>query len=341
MRVYEIQKKDASSPDGLDALTLTERPAPRPLGHGDVRVRVRAVSLNYRDLIVAKGGAKRAKPVIPASDGAGEVVEVGEGVSSIKVGDHVVGSFFPTWIDGELSDFHHANALGGGKDGMLAEEVVMHESAWVRFPEYLTFEQASTLPCAGLTAWHALVEAASLKAGDTVLLQGTGGVSIFALQIAKAAGARVIITSSSEDKRKRAIALGADHVLDYRTEPKWGDAARAWTGGRGADIVVDVGGPGTFDQSIAAARYGGTVSILGVLTGTKGEVNTYAVFHKTLRVAGIYVGSVAMFERFNRALAASRIVPVVDRVYPFDEARAAYAHLASANHLGKVVIRVT
>lgn len=334
MRVCELRQK----PD-LDSLTLTERPSPA-LGPGEVRVRVHAVSLNYRDLVVARGAVKRPGPLVPTSDGAGEVIEVGAGVSSLHPGDRVVASFFPTWQSGSLSDHHHANALGGGRDGMLAEEVVLPEGAWVKFPDHLSMEQAATLPCAGLTAWHALFEAASLRPGDTVLLQGTGGVSVFALQLARAAGARVVMTSSSAAKRDRAVGLGAEHVLDYRADLRWGESVRKWTGGRGVDLVVDVGGPATFDQSIAALRYGGAVSLLGILTGTKGEVNTYAIFHKALRVAGVYVGSIEMLERFARALAASRIEPVIDRVFPYAETRAAYEHLASGAHFGKVVIQL-
>src|SRR5213078_1729706 len=227
----------------------------------------------------------------------------------------VAAAFFPTWLSGELSDYHHARALGGGQDGMLAEEVVLPESAWVRLPSRLSFEAAASLPCAGVTAYHALFEAAQLRAGDTVLVQGTGGVSIFGLQLARAAGARVIVTSSSAAKRDRAVAMGADHVIDYKAEPAWGEAARAWTGGRGVDVVVEVGGPGTFDQSVAALRYGGTMSLLGVLTGVRGEVNTYGVFHKALRIAGIYVGSVAMFEGLIRALEARQIDPIIDRSF--------------------------
>ena len=334
MRAYELLPKP-----GLESVTLTERPSP-PLGPTDVRVRVRAVSLNYRDLRLAQGAAQRQAPVIPASDGAGEVVEVGPAVSRWKVGDRLIANFFPTWISGELSDFHHANALGGQRDGMLAEEVVLPESAWVRVPEHLSFEEAATMPCAGLTAWHALFEAASLSPGQTVLLQGTGGVSVYALQLAKAAGAQVILTSSSADKRRRAKELGADEVLDYKADPAWGKAAKAWTGGRGVDVVVEVGGPGTFDQSTTALRYGGTMSILGVLTGTSGEVNTYAIFHRALRIAGLYVGSVEMLERFSRGLSTTKLRPVVDRVFEFGEAPAAYRHLASGAHFGKVVIRV-
>jgi NADPH:quinone reductase-like Zn-dependent oxidoreductase len=261
-------------------------------------------------------------------------------VTRYKVGDRVAASFFPRWFDGAMSDAAHSAALGGSHDGMLAEEVVLPEPAWVRLPARLSFEAAATLPCAGVTAYHALFEATQLRPGDTVVVQGTGGVSIFGLQLAKAAGARVIVTSSSAAKRERALAMGADHVIDYKAEPKWGDAARAWTGGRGADVVIEVGGPGTFDQSVAALRYGGTMSLLGVLTGTKGEIQTYGIFHKGLRVAGIYVGSVAMFEGLIRALEARQIEPVVDRTFGFGEARAAYEYLASAQHFGKVVIRV-
>jgi NADPH:quinone reductase-like Zn-dependent oxidoreductase len=334
MRAYELQPGE-----GFDALTLVERPAPA-LGPSDVRVRVRAVSLNFRDLNMVKGARKRKAPIVPASDGAGEVVEVGAAVTRHKPGDRVAGAFFPTWLSGDLSDYHHARALGGGQDGMLAEEVVLPESAWVAMPARLSFEAAATLPCAGVTAYHALFEAAHLRAGDVVVVQGTGGVSMFGLQLAKAAGARVIVTSSSEAKRERARALGADHVIDYKADLAWGETARAWTGGRGADVVIEVGGPGTFDQSVAALRYGGTMSILGVLTGLRGEVNTYGVFHKALRVAGVYVGSVAMFEGLVRALEANRIDPIIDRTFGFGEVKEAYAYLASAAHFGKVVIRV-
>src|SRR5262249_10355177 len=279
--------------------------------------RVRAVSLNYRDLNIARGAKKRKAPVVPASDGAGEVIEVGAAVTRYKLGDRVAAAFFPLWHSGGMSEHVHSRALGGSHDGMLAEEVVLPETAWVRMPARLSFEAAATLPCAGVTAYHALFEGAKLRPGDTVLVQGTGGVSIFGLQLAKAAGARVIVTSSSAAKRERALTMGADHVIDYKAEPKWGDVARAWTGGRGADIVIEVGGPGTFDQSVAALCYGGTMSLLGVLTGTRGEVNTYGIFHKGLRIAGVYVGSVAMFEDLVRALEATRIDPIIDRVFSF------------------------
>ena len=325
----------------FDALTRVEREL-APLGPHDVRVRIRAVSLNYRDLNIARMAHRRPQGPkrIATSDGAGEVVEVGSSVTRFRGGERVAALFFPDWLDGELSAAHHARALGGTVDGMLAEEVVLDERSWVTLPSHLSFEEGATLPCAGVTAWNALFESAHVGPASTVLLQGTGGVSIFALQLAKAAGARVILTSSSEAKRQRARELGADHVIDYKATPNWGEAVQAWTGGQGVDVVVEVGGPGTFDQSVAALRYGGTMSLLGVLTGLRGEVNVYALFQKGLHVRGVYVGSGRMFEALNRAMSANELRPTVDRVFPFDEARAAYEYLASGAHFGKVVIRV-
>lgn len=308
------------------------------MGPGDVRVRVRAVSLNYRDLMVARGSKKRAKRIVPVSDGAGEVIEIGGDVKRLAIGDRVAAAFFPTWIDGAFAEEHHANALGGSLDGMLAEEVVLHERAWVKIPTRYTFEQASTLPCAGVTAWHALFEAATVRPGDTVLVQGGGGVSTFALQLARHAGAAVIATSSSADKRARFAQMGAASTIDYKTDVKWGETARAAAGNGGVDLVVEVGGAGTFDQSIAALRYGGHMSLLGILAGTQGPINTYAIFHKNIRIRGVYVGSVAMFERLVRVLEHSSIDPVIDRVFSFEDTRAAYEHLASGAHFGKVVI---
>ncbi len=336
MIAIELQPKPE-----FDALTRVERPSPS-LGLRDVRVHVRAVSLNYRDLSIARSAHRRpnAAPIIAASDGAGEVVEVGREVSRFRVGDRVCAIFFPDWHDGEFVAAYHARALGGSMDGMLAEETVAHEAALVPVPAHLSFEEAATLPCAGVTAYNALFECAHVGPGQTILAQGTGGVSIFALQLAKAAGARVIVTSQSEAKRRRAQELGADHVIDYKATPNWGEAAQAWTDRRGVDVVVEVGGPGTFDQSVAALRYAGTMSLLGVLTGTKGEVNTYGVFQKSLHVRGVYVGSRRMFEALNRALTASQLHPIVDRVFPFDAYRDAYEHLASGAHFGKVVIRL-
>lgn len=336
MKTWELHKKP-----GFESLSLVERPS-QSVGPHDVRVRVRAVSLNYRDVLIARGAQTSASPPrVPASDGAGEIVEVGAAVTRWRVGDRVMASFFPHWIDGELSDAHHASALGGGTDGMLREEVVLPEHSWVRIPAEYSFAEAATLPCAGLTAWQALFEVTSLRPGETVLLQGSGGVSVFALQLAKAAGARVLMTSSSADKAARLRELGADAVIDYRAEAKWGERAKALTGGRGVDLVVDVGGQATFDQSSSALRYGGSISMLGVLTGGRGEVNLHAVFHRRQIVRGVYVGSVAMFERFVAALERTGIKPIVHRVFAFEDARAAWEHLASAQHLGKVVVALS
>ena len=311
------------------------------MGPGDVRVRVRAVSLNYRDLMVARGSKKRAKRIVPVSDGAGDVSEIGGDVKRLAIGDRVAAAFFPTWIDGPFAEEHHANALGGSLDGMLAEEVVLPERAWVKIPSRYSLEQASTLPCAGVTAWHALFEAATVRPGETVLVQGGGGVSTFALQLARHAGATIIATSSSPEKRARLEKMGASTTIDYGADAKWGETARAAAGRGGVDLVVEVGGAGTFDQSIASLRYGGHMSLLGILAGTQGPINTYAIFHKNTRIRGVYVGSVAMFERLVRVLERSNIDPVIDRVFPFEETRAAYEHLASGAHFGKVVIRLS
>jgi NADPH:quinone reductase-like Zn-dependent oxidoreductase len=251
----------------------------------------------------------------------------------------VAAAFFPNWIDGGLRPEHHGAALGGSVDGMLAEEVVLPDAAWVRIPSRWSFEQAATLPCAGVTAWNALFEAASLKVGDRLLVLGTGGVSIFALQLGRVAGATVIATSSSAEKRARLQAMGAAATFDYREHANWGELVREAAGGAGVDVAVEVGGAGTFDQSVKALRFGGTMSLLGVLAGMQGPINTYAVLQKGLRVHGVYVGSVAMFEALVRALESSGIEPVIDRVFGFGDARAAYEHLASGAHFGKVVIR--
>ncbi len=331
MKAYELQKKPE-----LKSVTLVNRERPT-LTADSVRIKIRAVSLNYRDLMVARGAEKRAAPVIPTSDGAGEVVEVGSAVTAFQKGDRVVANFFPTWRNGALSDFHHAHALGGPVDGMLAEEVVLPASALLPIGQTLSFAEAACLPCAALTAWHGLFEVAALQPGATVLLQGTGGVSIFALQLAVAAGAQVIVTSSDSAKAERAKALGAMHTLDYRAQPNWGTAVKDLVPG-GVDVVLDVGGPGTFDESVTALRYGGRMALIGVLTGTAGPINTMAIFSKTIQVHGIYVGSVDMFSRLLTGLATAKIRPAIDRTFPFDEAPLAYQHLASASHFGKVVI---
>jgi len=336
MRAYELRPIQS-----LDSLTLVERPDPRP-GPGQVRIALKAWSLNYRDLMVAKGSYGASPPAgrIPLSDGAGEVVEVGNGVTRVNPGDRVAGCFMQGWIAGAPSAEVSATALGGAIDGMLAEQVVLSEQGVVKVPQHLSDEEAATLPCAAVTAWNALVREARVKAGDVVVLQGTGGVSLIALQFAKLHGARCIITSSSEDKLALARKLGADDCINYRARPDWDKAVLELTGGRGADCVVEVGGAGTLEKSLAAVRFGGIVTLIGVLTGIAGPIPTAAILRRHLRVQGIYVGSREMFEEMNRAIAQHALRPHIDRSFAFGEARAAYEHLALAAHTGKVTIRL-
>ncbi len=326
---------------GPEGLTLADLPEPTP-GPGQVLIRVRAVSLNYRDLLVARGQYAGELPagLTPLSDGAGEVVAVGAGVSRVKTGDRVAGIFFQTWLDGGIKAAYHGSALGGAINGMLAEHVALSEEGVVKLPDYLTYEEAATLPCAAVTAWDGLIEQGHLRAGETVLLLGTGGVSVFALQIAKMHGARVIITSSSDEKLERAKSLGADAGINYKTTPDWDRAVWALTGKQGVDHVIEVGGAGTLEKSLQATRYGGHIALTGVLTGLAPQVSPLAILWKSLRVDGIYVGSRAMFERLLSALAASGTRPVIDRVFEFGEARAAYEYMESGQHFGKIVVRV-
>ncbi len=332
MRLYEMQA--ATGPDGWK---LTERAEPTP-GPGQALVKVKAVSLNYRDLALSKNPRQKF-PTVPLSDGAGEVVAVGEGVTRIAVGDRVAANFFLNWHSGEMQGEYHASALGGAVDGMLAEYVALPEQCLVRLPDYLRYEEAATLPCAAVTVWNALFEQSNLQPGDTVLLLGTGGVSIFGLQFAKMVGARVILTSSSEAKRERAAALGADATLNYRTTPDWEKAVWDMTGKRGVDHVLEVGGGGTMEKSLRAARFGGTVSAVGVLTGFEGRIDPFLMVGRSLRVNGIYVGSVEMFTRMLRAMTQNRLQPIIDRVFAFEEAPQALAYLESGAHFGKIVIR--
>ncbi len=335
MKVFEIQNTF-----GLDSLTLTERPDPSP-GYGQVLIKLRAVSLNYRDLMVVKGlyNPKLPLPLIPFSDGVGEVVALGEGVTRVKTGDRVAGIFFQKWLAGELTAEKAQSALGGAIDGMLAEYVLLHEDGVVHVPEHLTDEEAASLPCAAVTAWNALVTSGSVKAGDTVLIQGTGGVSIFALQFAQLLGARVIATSSSDEKLERVRQLGAVDAINYKQTPEWGKRVQELTAGIGVDYVVEVGGAGTLTQSLRAVRHGGQISLIGVLTGGSGEINTASILMKNVRVQGIYVGSREMFEAMNRAIALHKLPLVVDRVFPFHEARQALKYMESGAHFGKICIR--
>jgi NADPH:quinone reductase-like Zn-dependent oxidoreductase len=326
---------------GLDGLTVTQRPEPTP-GPGQVLVRVRAVSLNYRDLMTVEGkyNPRQKLPLIPLSDGAGEVVAVGGGVTRVKAGDRVCGIFAQRWIGGEPTPAARGSTLGGPGDGMFAELVALSEEGVVIFPEHLSFEEAATLPCAGVTAWNAVVVQGQVKPGDTVLALGTGGVSLFALQFAKAAGARVAITSSSDEKLERARALGADFTVNYKSEPDWEKAVLGWTGKAGVDQVVEVGGAGTLGRSIAAVRVGGTITVIGVLAGASTELDVRSVLMKGVRLHGVFVGPREMFEAMNRAIAAHQLRPVVDRVFAFEDHRAAFELMARGGHFGKIVIRL-
>ena len=335
MKACEIQKF------GLDGIALVERPEPKP-GPGQVLLRMRAASLNYRDLMVAKGqyNPKQRLPLVPLSDGVGEIVQIGDGVSRVKAGDRVAGIFMQTWLDGEPSEAKGRSALGAAREGMLAEYVVLDAEGVIAVPAHLSDEEAATLPCAAVTAWHALVTEGGVKPGDSVLVQGTGGVSLFALLFARLAGARVLATSSSDDKLERVRKLGASDGINYKAVPDWGERVRQLTGGVGVDHVVEVGGAGTLAQSLRAVRMGGRISLIGVLSGATGEVNPLPVLMKNVRVQGIFVGSREMFEAMNRAIALNQLRPVVDRVFPLAEVREAFRYLESGKHFGKVCLRI-
>jgi len=338
MRAYQILPGD--NIDGLQCVDLTQR----ELANGEVRIRVHAVSLNYRDLMVASGNylVNVDNPIIPCSDGAGEVLAVGHGVTRLQVGDRVAASFFPHWQDGRTSAINIRHALGGDIDGMLAEEVVLHEDGLVKIPPQLSYVEAATMPCAGVTAWNAIFESSNgIKPGDTALLLGTGGVSVLGLQLAKAAGLRTIITSSSDEKLQRARELGAHHTINYRTTPEWQEEVLRFTHGAGADVVLEVGGQGTVNRSVASCAMGGSVAIIGGVSGFGGEVNPATLLAGAKRMVGIFVGSRAMLEHVMRFAASSDIKPVVDRVFNFDQAQEAYRYMESGSHFGKVVISVT
>ncbi|ARV57562.1 NAD(P)-dependent alcohol dehydrogenase [Nostocales cyanobacterium HT-58-2] len=335
MKVWEVHSKE-----GLDALTLVEKPEPQPQT-GQVLLKMRAASLNYRDLLTVKGayGYKQKLPFVPLSDGVGEVVAVGEGVTRVKVGDRVAGIFMQTWLEGEFSAEKAKSALGGAIDGILAEYVTLHEDGVVHVPEHLSDEEAATLPCAAVTAWNALTTDGKLKAGDTVLIQGTGGVSVFALQFGKIMGVQIIGTSSSDQKLDKLKQLGASELINYKTTPNWDEKVWELTNQVGVDRIIEVGGAGTFNKSLRAVRYAGHISLIGVLSGFTTDVSTVSILHKGITVQGIYVGSRAMFEAMNRAIALHRLKPIVDRVFPFEEARQALEYMESGAHFGKIAVR--
>jgi NADPH:quinone reductase-like Zn-dependent oxidoreductase len=342
MHAYPIQRF------GVDHLEQVALPMLQ-IAPGMVLIKVHAVSLNYRDLMMVKGfyNPKMALPRIPCSDGAGEVVAVGEGVSRVGVGDRVCGIFMQQWLDGPPTAERSKGALGGDVDGMLAEYVLLSQDGVVVFPEHLSYEEAATLPCAGVTAWNALQHAGvpshPVTSGETVVIQGTGGVSIFALQFAKLLGAKVIGTSSSDEKLNRAYGFGLDAGCNYKERPDWSKWVIETTGSLGADRIIEVGGAGTFGQSLRAARVGGMVAQIGVLSGAAvtDSLALTPILHKLLHVQGIYVGSRAMFEQMNAAIAKARLRPVIDRVFAAGQVQEAFLHMQSASHFGKIVIRMT
>ncbi|MCR2805978.1 zinc-dependent alcohol dehydrogenase family protein [Paenibacillus soyae] len=335
MKAYVIQ-----GGFGLDYVAQVEREIPTP-GRKEVLIKMKAASLNSRDLGVIKGyyDPNLRMPLIPVSDGVGEVVALGPDATKFRLGERVAGIFTQSWISGDPSRGNWDTTLGSPLDGMLAEYAVLSEEGLVRVPEHLSDAEAASLPCAGVTAWHAIVEEGRVKAGDIVVVQGTGGVSLFALQFAKLQGARVIVTSSSDDKLERAKELGADYGIQYKKNPNWEQAVLEYTDGRGADHIVDLGGNTTLNKSIAALRVGGQISIVGVLSGFSVEgLNLVPAILRRARLQAINVGSRSMFEDMNTAIAHNRMRPVVDRIYPFSDAVLALKHLEESSHFGKIAI---
>lgn len=326
--------------EGLSRLTLTDASEPGAVGPGQIKVRIYASSLNYHDYGVANGVIPTADGRIPLSDGAGTVVSVGEGVSEFREGDDVVSTFFPDWLRGGPFCGDFSRTPGDGIDGYAREYVVAPASWFTKTPEGWTHEEAATITTAGLTAWRALVVEGQLKAGDTVLLLGTGGVSIYALQIAKAMGARVAITSSSDEKLAKAAAMGADLTINYCQDGQWGKTVLDWTGGKGVDHVVEVGGPGTLAQSIKACRVGGSIVLIGVLTGVSGEIPTAIMMRKQIRLTGIIVGSRDEQKDFVDALSATDIRPVIDCTFPLASLAEAFEYEGAGRHFGKICIAI-
>jgi NADPH:quinone reductase-like Zn-dependent oxidoreductase len=336
MKAFEIREF------GIDKLALVEQETPK-VRPDEVLVRMRAASLNYRDVMVADGAynPRMKLPAIPLSDGAGEIVEVGGEVSEWKTGDRVTPLMVQRWFDGESSEEKRRTAIGAGAhwNGVAREYAAFRQDAVVRIPEHLSFEEASTLPCAALTAWHALAVSGDLKPGQTVLTLGTGGVSIFAVQFAKLCGARVISTSSSSEKIAKLVELGADETINYRETESWDKTVLDLTGGRGVDHVVEVGGAGTLQRSINAVRVNGHIAMVGALD-TTGGFNHVPIFMKALRVQGIFVGSKAMFEAMNRAIELSKLRPVIDRTFKFEELPDPLNYMQSGSHFGKIVVSI-
>jgi NADPH:quinone reductase-like Zn-dependent oxidoreductase len=336
MKRYEVFPGRAGSP-----LQMAEF-EPAALGDRQVSVAIKAVSLNYRDILVGQNTyfCPINDGLVPCSDGAGEVVAVGKDVRGLKVGDRVASLFFPNWQGGRADGDSIAGALGAEGGGVLTERFVAEESGLIKLPDSISYSEGATLSCAALTAWNSLFEAGDLKPGQTVLLLGTGGVSIYALQFAKAAGATVIITSSDDGKLAHAKQLGADHSINYRTHPEWQNEVRRVTNGRGVDVVIEVGGPGTLERSLASVCTGGRIAYIGVLTGLAGQANPVALIPTMASINGIFVGSRAMFANMLKAIETHSIHPVIDREFPFDQAPAALEYMRSGGHFGKIVIKV-
>ncbi len=334
MKAFELRQF------GIDNLTLAEREIPVPKAD-EVLVKIHAACLNYRDLRMVEGtyNPKLKMPIVPFSDGAGEVVGAGESVTRFKTGDRVCPIFMQGWIDGEVTYEKARTALGGDLDGVLRPYAVFNEQGVVKFPEHLSYEEAATLPCAAVTVWHALAVSGNLKAGDTVLTLGTGGVSIFALQLAKALGAKVIVTSSSDEKLARAEQLGADITINYKTHEDWDSVVKEITEKRGVDHVIEVGGAGTLQRSLNSTKMGGHIALIGVVAG-KGEFNPISIFMKLLKLQGIFVGSRRMFEDMNAAITLNKLKPVIDKVFEFEQAPEALRYMESGAHFGKIVVRV-
>lgn len=322
---------------GKNAISAVDAPEPA-VQPNEIKVQVKAASLNYRDILMLQFADKK---IVPFSDGAGEVIEVGSDVRDFKAGDRVAGLFFPTWIDGGINaDINEIARGGGNTDGMLAQVVVGDEKSFISIPDHLSYEEASTLPCAGLTAWHAMFEhTRPAREGQTLLILGTGGVSIFALQLAVAHGLKTIVLSSSDEKLERVKKMGATHTINYRTTPDWDAEVLMITGNTGVDMVLEVGGAGTLEKSMNAVKVNGVISLIGVLSGLGGTVNPLPIVQKSLRVFGIYVGSKEMQSRFQDALAKHAIAPVIDRVFEFDVAADAYEYQKLGGHLGNVVVK--
>ncbi|WOH65277.1 NAD(P)-dependent alcohol dehydrogenase [Bradyrhizobium sp. BWA-3-5] len=336
MKCYELQ-----GPGGIDGLALVDKPVPEP-GKGQVLVRLRAATLNYRDLLTVKGGygSRQKFPLVPLSDGAGVIERVGPGVREFAAGDRVIGSFFESWLGGEPSATKMSAALGGSVDGVLMQYRIFPRHALVRTPDHLSDVEAAALPCAGVTAWSAVVKLGGIKPGQTVLTQGSGGVSLFALQFAKMCGARVIATSSGDAKIERLKQLGADFTLNYKAAPDWGKKAREWSG-QGVDLVVEVGGVGTLNESIRAVRIGGTIAFIGVLAGPPpSDLRLPLMVMQQQRLQGVTVGSVEDLQAMVDAIAVHQMKPVIDKIFSFDQAKQAFLHMESGAHFGKVAIEI-